>query len=76
MFEDVCLSCTVQHLQTLHLIVIVSADHLRIGQGPQPVVVLLAGGVPEAEGDGHPVTHHRGGVVVKPAHRPASDFIV
>ena len=76
MFGDVFLRCTVQNPQTLYLIVIVSADHLRIGQGSQPVVVLLAGGVPQAEGDWHPVTHHRGGVVVKPAHRRASDFIV
>merc|ERR1719319_1147152 len=38
---------------------------LWVGERPEPVVVLLAGRVPEAQGHGHPVTHHGRRVVVK-----------
>jgi len=38
---------------------------LWIREWPEPVVVLLSRGVPEPQGDRHPVTHHGGGVVVE-----------
>ena len=40
---------------------------LRVGEGAQAVVVLLAGCVPEAERDGLAVHHDAGGVVVEAA---------
>lgn len=38
---------------------------LRIGQGPQPVVILLTGRIPEAQVDGLAVHHDVGRVVVE-----------
>jgi len=38
---------------------------LRIGQWPQPVVILLAGCVPQAQRHRHPIAHHWGRVVVE-----------
>ena len=41
-------------------------SYLGVGERPKPVVVLLARRVPQPQGDRHPVTHHRGRVIVKP----------
>ena len=48
---------------------------LRVGERAQPVVVLLARRVPQAERHRHPVTNHRGAVVVKPAQEHRSSFL-
>ena len=39
--------------------------YLGVGEGPQPVVVLLAGGVEEPEGVGLPPDHHRHSIIVE-----------
>ena len=43
--------------------------YLGVGEGPEPVIVLLARRVPQPQGDRHPVTHHRGRVVVEPGQK-------
>ena len=40
---------------------------LGVGQGPKPIIVLLACGIPEPQADGLPINHHAGRVVVEPA---------
>lgn len=49
---------------------------LGVGQRSEPVIILLACGIPEPQTDGLPINHHTGGVVVEPAVSPSLVFIL
>ena len=49
---------------------------LGVRERPQPVVVLLAGGVPEPERHRHSVTDHRGRVIVEPDQQEFERWLV
>ena len=42
---------------------------LWVGDGPQPVVVLLPGRIPQSQADWFPVHHHIGCVYVEPGNQ-------
>ena len=48
---------------------------LGVGQRSEPVIILLACGIPEPQTDGLPINHHAGGVVVEPAASPSLVFV-
>lgn len=47
----------------------ISVAHLWIRERSQPIVILLAGRVPEAETDGNAVDHHGRRIVIEPVKR-------